>query len=832
MYTFGKDKQGGRDMEAYEQEHLEALRGHLEDCAVLLKTDGAFPLAEPGKLAAFGNGVRRTVKGGTGSGEVNSRYFVTVEQGLREAGFTLTTGAWLDGYDRAYAAARAGFLKGLKAEARSNHANIFLYGMGKTMAEPEYDLPLTGEGDAAIYVLSRNSGEGSDRDPAPGDILLTDSEVRDILALHERFDRFMLVLNVGGPVDLSPVTAVGNILLLSQLGVETGTALADILLGRANPSGKLTTTWARWADYPDMGTFGDHDDTEYREGVYVGYRYFEAAGKGPLFPFGYGLSYTTFILEPVAATLDGGRVACRVRVKNTGDRPGREVVQLYVSAPQGRIDRPPQELAAFAKTKLLRPGEAETLEAGFDLRDVAAYDERRSAWVLEAGDYALNVGNSSANARPMAVLRLPEEIVTLRARSCYGEFEEFDAPGFEDWRPENGPREPLPEGLPVLTVDPDAIMTQTVPGEKTYEIEDALRGLTDEQLIFANVGAFASGLGSLMVIGDAGVHVAGAAGETTSKLMDAGMAPLVMADGPAGLRLARAFYRDKQGLAHAVHESTLPESVTDLMSPLVKGIAELVAGKKKAPRGARVEAQYCTALPIGTAIAQSWDVDFARLCGDVVGSEMERFGVHLWLAPALNIHRSIRCGRNFEYFSEDPLISGRMAAALTRGVQGHPGRGTTVKHFAANNQEFNRYGSNSRLSERALREIYLKGFGIAVRESQPKALMTSYNLINGVHTACSRNLIENILRREFGFRGVVMTDWVLSFMHSRTNKHPAVKPRAVAAAGGDLFMPGCRRDYDDILRGLRSGDLTREQLLVNASRLWRLARELTGAEEY
>ena len=819
-------------MEAYEREHLEALRGYLGDCAVLLKTDGAFPLAGPGRLAAFGNGVRRTVKGGTGSGEVNSRRFVTVEQGLREAGFTLTTEKWLDGCDAAYAAAKAGFLKRLRAEARAHHANLFTYGMGKTMAEPEYDLPLEGEGDAAVYVLSRNSGEGNDRDLVPGDILLTDSEVRDILALQAKFDRFMLVLNVGGPVDLGPVMGVGNILVLSQLGVETGAALADILLGRANPSGKLTTTWARWADYPAIGTFGGHDDTEYREGVYVGYRYFEAAGKSPLFPFGHGLSYTTFALEPVGATLDGSRVACRVRVKNTGDRPGREVVQVYLGMPRGRIDRPPQELAAFGKTKLLEPGAEEIVEAGFDLRDVAAYDERRSAWVLEAGDYALNVGNSSADARPMALLRLPEEIVILQARSCYGEFDEFDRPGFEDWRPENGPRAPLPEGLPVLTVvGTSEVGPKTVPSERTDAVEDGLMGLTDEQLVYANVGTFASGLGSLMVIGDAGVHVAGAAGETTSKLTDAGMAPLVMADGPAGLRLARAFYRDKRGLAHAVHESTLPESVTDLMSPLVKRIAELVAGKKKAPRGARVEAQYCTALPIGTAVAQSWDVDFARLCGDVVGSEMERFGVQLWLAPALNIHRTIRCGRNFEYFSEDPLISGRMAAALTKGVQAHPGRGTTVKHFAANNQEFNRYGSNSRLSERALREIYLKGFGIAVRESQPRALMTSYNLINGVHTACSRNLIENILRREFGYKGVVMTDWVLSFMHSRTNKHPAVKPRAVAAAGGDLFMPGCQRDYDDILRGLRSGDLTREQLLVNASRLLRLGRELTGKKE-
>jgi beta-glucosidase len=301
-----------------------------------------------------------------------------------------------------------------------------------------------------------------------------------------------------------------------------------------------------------------------------------------------------------------------------------------------------------------------------------------------------------------------------------------------------------------------------------------------------------------------------------------------MADGPAGLRLSRKFYRDEKGGAHAVGQSTMPESVLELMTPVVKFFADLIAGERKPPKGAVIEEQYCTALPIGTAIAQSWDVDFAYCCGDMVGNEMERFGVNLWLAPALNIHRSIRCGRNFEYFSEDPLIGGKMAAALTKGVQAHPGRGTTVKHFAANNQEYNRYGNSSWASERALREIYLKGFGIAVRESQPKALMTSYNLINGVHTAQDRDLIDNILRRELGFEGIVMTDWVLSFMNSKTNKHPATKPCMVAAAGGDLFMPGSRRDYNDIRKGLRTGVLLREQLLINVTRLCRLDREMTA----
>jgi beta-glucosidase len=253
-------------------------------------------------------------------------------------------------------------------------------------------------------------------------------------------------------------------------------------------------------------------------------------------------------------------------------------------------------------------------------------------------------------------------------------------------------------------------------------------------------------------------------------------------------------------------------------------------GNKKVPADARIQDQYCTAIPIGTALAQSWNLEFAKACGDIVGAEMERFGVHLWLAPALNIHRSILCGRNFEYFSEDPYISGKMAAALTLGVQAHPGCGTTIKHYCANNQETNRYGNNSRVSERAMREIYLKGFGICVEESQPKAVMTSYNLLNGQHTAERRDLTEDVLRREFGFRGIVMTDWVVGngIMNNKKDIHPAVKPQLVAAAGGDVFMPGCKADFKNMEKGLADGSLTRQQLRINATRVYRMAKELTG----
>ena len=802
-------------MNDYEREHNKIMRRLGAECAVLLKSDGSFPLEKPCALALCGSGARHTIKGGTGSGEVNSRTFVTVEEGLEAAGFMLTGKHWLDAYDMLYPAARREWIRSLKAQAREHHTVAVMESMGAVMPEPEYNIPLPASGEAAVYVLSRISGEGSDRRAVPGDILLTETEKRDILALNEKFDKFLLVLNVGGVVDLSPVMEVGNILLLSQLGVETGSILADLILGKASPSGKLTTTWSAWEDYPGLGSFGEKDDTLYQEGVYVGYRYFDTVGKKPLFPFGFGLSYTDFSLAALDASEHSGIVTVRAAVKNVGGFAGKEVAQLYVSAPQGKLDKPYQSLAAFAKTRELQPGESEELTLTFDLCELASYDEARAAWTLEAGDYVLRLGDSSADTQPVAVVRLDGETVVRQVKNCLGK------PDFKDWKPESLRTETLGE-LPVLAVAATAFETETVDYARAEEIDPLIKALGDEELCLLNIGAFDPKGGAMSVIGNASQSVAGAAGETTSVLKDKGVPALVMADGPAGLRLSREYTRDEKG-AHSVGD-TMPESLMELMPAPVAFAMKLFASKGKV-KGEILE-QYCTAIPIGTALAQSWNLDFAERCGDVVGDEMERFGVHLWLAPALNIHRDIRCGRNFEYFSEDPLISGRIAAAITRGVQKHPGCGATVKHYAANNQETNRYASNSRMSERALREIYLRGFGICVREGRPHALMTSYNLLNGVHTSERRGILERVLRREFGFDGVVMTDWVVAAMSGKGGKYGRPDPARVAAAGNDLFMPGGRDDLNALLRGLRKRKVSRGQLDANATRVYRLAKKL------
>ena len=802
----------------YEKEHLSKLRGGLGGCTVLLKKNGAFPLSYPSSIAAYGSGVRNSVKGGTGSGEVNSRFFVNIEQGLTEAGFTVTTRNWLDAYDRERAKAKKRFRNQLKQEAREAGINMLMYAMGAVMPEPEYDLPLVCCADTAIYVVSRISGEGNDRRAVPGDVLLTKSEIRDILALDRMYEHFMLVINAGGPVDLSPVLSVGNILVLSQLGTEMGSALADVLLGKSYPSGKLTTTWAAWDDYcPDI-EIGDKEDTFYKEGVYVGYRYFDTVGKEPMFPFGFGLSYTDFVMGESTLKVKGTEVTAYAEITNIGKFPGREVVQLYVTTPEGKLKKPYQDLAAFAKTGELLPGESTAVILSFDLKDLASFDEDRHAFILERGEYVLRLGTSSADTTPIGILSLDGEAVVKKVRAIIPKAE------LTEKRYERVAREQLPADLPIFTVAAADIKADVTEYDREEAVDETIKVLSDSELAFLFVGAFSDKGGVGSVIGDAASHVAGAAGETTSKLSDKGIKPLIMADGPAGLRLSRDYYMENQ-LARTIGGATIPESILEAMGPVTKTLSKLVLGGGKVPKGKEIKHQYCTAIPIGTAIAQSWDLDFAAMCGDLVGEEMERFGVHLWLAPALNIHRSILCGRNFEYFSEDPLLSGRMAAAITNGVQAHPGCGTTIKHLAANNQELNRYFNSSCLSERTLREVYLKGFAICIRESQPHALMTSYNLINGVHSSELKGLTEDFLRAESGYQGIVMTDWVMN-MPSLGGRYPKAQAQNVAAAGGDLFMPGNRGDYKAVLKALQDGSLSRSKLESSGSRVLRMIRRL------
>ena len=648
-------------MENYEREHTEQVRALSPECMVLLKSDGSFPLDTPGKIALYGNAARKTIKGGTGSGDVNVRHYPSVEEGLENAGFTITSKAWLDGYDAIWQEANKAFKAGIKAKIAAEGLSAIMLGIGAIMQEPEYALPLDGEGNTAVYVLGRISGEGADRAPEKGNFQLTDTEIRDILALQKKYPRFLLVLNVGGVVDLSPVVnEVSNILLLSQLGSAIGDAFADVLLGKAYPSGKLAATWAKWEDYCHIGDFGDPNDTRYQEGIYVGYRYFDSVDKQPMFPFGYGLGYTGFEMSAKAATTEGSRITVAVEVKNTGKYPGKEVVQLYVSIPEGKLDQPYQVLAAFAKTSELKPGESEKLTLSFRMEDIASFDEESCNAILEKGGYVLHIGNSSRDTAVCAVVELDDDALVQKLHDVGGK------PDFADWKPEQRKAIRIPESVPVLKLNASAI-TEIIPVQPMINPRavELAKTMSDSDLALFCTGAFNGGTGSNSVIGNAGITVAGAAGETTGVFAGDGIPALIMADGPAGVRLSPIYGKDENGV-YPLENGTLKELVEMLPEAM---LAYLGFGKEQPVRNGTVHEQYCTAIPIGAALAQSWNPDVCEACGDIAAEEMERFGVHIWLAPALNIHRFPLCGRNFEYYSEDPLISGKMAAGVTRSTR-------------------------------------------------------------------------------------------------------------------------------------------------------------------
>lgn len=833
-------------MQPFEKEHIDTVRKAAPECTLFLKKDGTLPLDAPCQMALYGSGARKTIKGGTGSGDVNVRHFVTIEEGLQNAGFVITTKKWLDDYDALLASRRAEFVEQLKEEARQCGLNPVMYCMGKVMPEPEYEFALDAGGEMAVYVLARISGEGADRTMVVGDISLSETEIRDILALNTKYDKFVLVLNVGGMVDLEPVKEVKNILLLGQLGTPTGDVLADLLLGKSYPSGKLAMTWAPIGKYASTKGFGDMDDTLYTEGIYVGYRYFDTVHEKPDFPFGFGLSYTDFEISVKDTAVEAGKITVMAEVRNTGTFAGKETVQVYYSAPGGRLDKPYQELAAFCKTEELRPGEIACVTLCFDTADMVSYDTELAAYLLETGEYVIRVGNSSADTVPCCKVVLDETAVIKKVKNiCPGcSFKDFvpgkiakgvsvaDIPAYPIYAKDMVQELVVYDEMPQELAGNACTWEDVKSGRRT--IDDFVGSLDEKQLAYLSIGLFEDHAGMGSIVGAAAQSVAGAAGESSQRLQDLGVPSLVMADGPAGLRLCTK-YKVVDGKAKGV-DTPLAGFTDFLDSEQLRQMVAMAPRPSVEELAAPINYTYCTAIPVGTALAQSFSEEVCRMCGDIVGDEMERFGIHLWLAPAMNIQRSPLCGRNFEYYSEDPLVSGLLAAAMTESVQSHKGCGVTVKHFALNNQETNRTASNSIASERAIREIYLKGFEICVRKAQPHTLMSSYNLVNGEHTCNSRDILTYVLRNEWGFQGMVMTDWyaaggTMLGVSKGKSKHPAGSSAGCIHAGNDLVMPGMQADLDDMMDALSNPKhvypITKAQMQVTAKRVLETVLKLT-----
>lgn len=770
---------------------------------VLLENNGLLPI-NPCKIALYGAGARHTVFGGTGSGENNPRYNISVEEGLVNAGFTITTDGWLDEYDRIYYQEFASYEKFLAKGMRwlplmermdFSADNPFYLPAGNS-----FSASAKTDTDTAVYVLARQAGEGADRKDIPGDYYITEDERALMGSITKAYENTILVLNVGAVIDLSFLDEIkfSSVVLLMQGGMETGNALADVLTGKINPSGRLADTWGKaYSDYPCHDTFSARNpeqfQEDYREGIFVGYRWFDKKNITPRYPFGYGLSYTSFETEYVSTEINGTDITATAKVTNTGKTAGREVVMLYVSCPENRIIREEKSLAAFAKTILLKPGEYKTVTLTFNITDHAGFDNDKHHFILESGDYILTL-----NQKPICVINLDEDAVTENAKEMFNLERKIDYVLHDKCVRDY-------DALPRFSINASEIKTvthsyETPAMERSSEIDEIVAKLSVKDMAKLIVGR--------TYLGPFRHRVFGAVGYTTSKLFHKGIDSMPMADGPQGLNLTQITKKPKH------HLFAIPTMPSALRKAHNIGTIRITDENEVPYR----YYQFCTSWPSETMVAQTWDVDLAKQQGYAIGSEMIEYGVVFWLAPAVNIHRNPLCGRNYEYYSEDPLLTGKMAAYVTLGVQSHKGCFATVKHFAANNLETKRNKSSSNLDERTLREIYLKAFRICVNEAHVKSVMCSYNKINGIYTALNHDLQTKVLRNEWGFDGVVMTDWFAT-------GHDESYDELCCKAGTDLIMPGTPGIVSKIMRAYRKDLISRDDIERSARRIIKLSLE-------
>ena len=787
------------DLDFTEEAHRLLSREIATQSMVLATNNDILPLISTDQVVLFGLGTSKTVYGGTGSGIVYRKGTkipinpVMVLEGIQnkkdkfiyvenDIGYELGTG--ID------------YGKNLTDE------NIKEFSTKREGAKRTI----------AILTISRISGEGSDRsrDSSSEGTLLSKRELDTFDSIKKYFDKIVLVLNVPSVIELNGLDQDKNVSILIAFlpGMEAGNAIADILVGDVNPSGHLTDTWAKTIDdYPTTSTFSENIKyVKYKEGIFVGYRYFEdnaETQKKVVFPFGYGLSYTTFNIESKCEYDQNKKIfTVTSKVTNTGKRSGKQVVQVYVKKPENKtFIKAQRELVAFNKTKEIKPGEVQELTMTFELKYLSSYDDigvtgNPACYVLDKGYYDIYVGDSvmaTRNAQNIIYTYTQNEIEVLEKltnRLIPKDPDVFDAntkPDFNDLFFDNDQenyectkdniinnnyhysenneenrhlniksliKDNLVENentnLPtdrINTINFKTVLT------RNYTLEQLVDTMTNEELAFLSFGKIATIRDGTGIIG--GYYNSGPTGKYNIPFGDT-------LDGPAGLRQSEV----KMG---------------------------------------------STAWPCSTALASTFDVEILKKVGEETGKEARKVGCSFWLAPGMNIHRNPLCGRNFEYYSEDPVLSGKMAAAITKGVQSKR-VSITLKHFAFNNKEENRNGdkdayylaSDSRMAERTAREIYLKGFEIAIKEAKPWSIMSSYNRMNSMKTAESYDLLTEILRNEWGYDGLVMTDW-------DTKSHNDIE----AHSGSSVKMPDNKESTITIMTGLIKGTVTRNDLKRN-----------------
>lgn len=755
-------------------EHITLARKAATEGMVLLKNDGILPLAAGSSVAVFGKAQADYVKGGGGSGDVTVSYVKSLLDGLEEK--------QAQGKLRLFAP----LCKFYRENVEQQYHNGAL--PGKTV-EPELPEALLRSAaawtDTALFTICRYSREEFDRADAPGDYRLSTGEAALLEAVCRYFPKVVVTLNIGGPIAPGAFSHRANgILLMWQPGMEGGAAAADILCGDACPSGKLTDTFAyQYADYPSARSFGTMEDYEaYTEDIFVGYRYFETipgAADAVCWPFGFGLSYTRFEITKPRLEINGSNLTIHAFVTNVGNWPGREVLQVYCEPPQGKLATPRRVLCGFQKTRQLAPGDTEAICITFPNKAFASYDDtgvfQESAWLLQRGDYRFHVGTSVRD--------------TVCLANVYSVTEPFRR--LEQLAPRC-----VPSGLD-RRMQPDGSYTETANFDSAKVLSPVKPKLSEEQ--------------EYQVPGECPWKPAwlNAAYPTFAQVADGTMSLDHFMDAlsvPQWIHLLGG--QPNRGVANTFGIGNLERY----------GIPNIMTAD--GPAGLRIASQtgVCTtAFPCATLLACTWEPALVAQIGSAGAAEVLENGIGVWLTPAVNIHRDPLCGRNFEYYSEDPLITGVTATAMVQGIQSR-GVSAALKHFAANNREKGRKECDSRVSERALREIYLRAFEICVKEADPWTVMSSYNPVNGVRASENGDLLTGILREEWGYEGLVMTDWWNHGTHWKE-----------LLAGNDVRMPAGAPEQ--IRMALEQGRLSEKEIRRSARRVLRLILRLAHGTE-
>lgn len=757
--------------------YLDTAAKMVSEGIVMLKNENnALPLDADKEVAVFGRIQFHYYKSGTGSGGmVNVTKVVNILDGLIDNGIKVNE-KLLDTYRKWDKENPFDLGEGWGGEPWSQKEMPLDEGLVKETAK---------SCETAIVIIGRTAGEEQDNRLEAGSYLLSDDEIAMLTVVRKHFKKVVLLLNVGNIIDMTDINRIApdSVLYVWQGGMTGGKGTADVLTGKVSPSGKLPDTIAyKASDYPSDANFGREKNRDiYAEDIYVGYRYFETFAKEKvLYPFGFGLSYTEFEIKTEKAEITEGAVKLSVSVKNIGSYKGKEVIEVYCEAPQGRLGKAARVLCGFEKTRELVPQEEQVVEIAVDIAKLASYDDsgvtgNKSCYVLEAGEYKFYVGSDVRSAEYACSFEQGEDLVTERLTQSLAPVESF-----ERIKPvcEGGAFSIGREAVPVSEVDESARRLEKLPkeiaytGDKGIKLWDVKNGKNTMDEFIAQLSDYdlsciirGEGMGSPRVT----AGTASAFGGVSENLNGFGIPAGCCSDGPSGMRLdcgTKAF-----------------------------------------------------SLPNGTMIASSFNKELTSELFTFMGLEMAANKVDCLLGTGMNIHRHPLNGRNFEYFSEDPFLTGKMAAAELKGMAGAGVTGT-IKHFCANNRETNRHFIDSVVSERALREIYLKGFEIAVKEGGASSVMTTYGRVNGLWTAGNFDLNTVILREEWGFKGFTMTDWWAN-INVRGKEPDKTDLAAMARAQNDVYMvcPDGEKNDDNTLAALENGGIERCELQRNAANI-------------